>query len=214
MQNDFEPPLAALYAQLVAAAAPIFTGNTTAGNATISNVSSTAGLFSGLPVFGQGVAKLAVIDSFDAQAQTVTLDQPIETGLGGTGLSFTAGFQLTGRRLKHWSQCEGEQPALFLTHTGSEDVYDGTILPKTMVEAEVWIYSRAGEDPDAAPDTALNALCELVRATIAARDNFLTNQNTLGGLCQWCRVEGKTDYDPGDQDSQSKAVIPVKILLP
>jgi hypothetical protein len=37
---------------------------------------------------------------------------------------------------------------------------------------------------------------------------------TLGGLVQWCRIEGTILKFPGDVDNQALACIPVKILWP
>jgi hypothetical protein len=210
MNNDQETVLAALLTHLAGAVTVNFTGNGSSGSAIVSNLSATAGFFIGLPVFGPGVPRGAVIQSFDAIALTATLDQPLTED--STGGSFTTGFLTTSRRLKFWSEVE-EQPALFVTHTGAEDEWSNDVFAKTTVEADIVIYSRAGEDPDAAPDITLNNLVNAVREALAP-DDPATGTFTLGDLCHWCRIEGKTEYDPGDTDKQSKAVIAVRILLP
>ena len=103
------------------------------------------------------------------------------------------------------------QPALFLRHTAAEDDYPGTVLQRTSIEAEIWIYAK-NTDPNAPADTLLNNLITAVRTVLAA--DVMGNPVNLSGLARFCRIEGRSDYDPGDIDAQAKAVIPVKILLP
>jgi hypothetical protein len=207
--QPFEPVMAALFAQLVASATFTFTADATATSAVLANVSSFTGLFAGLPVFGEGVEALAVIQSLDAAAHTVTLSAPL--GASGTAVAFTTGFLTTGRRVEHWSKVT-EQPALFLRRIGSDDVYSGQ-MPITDLDCEVWIYSKAGEDPDAIPDEALSNLDWMIRAAFApdVRGDFV--RNTIGGRVYWARVQGRSDYSPGDQGGQGISRIPVRITL-
>ena len=128
-------------------------------------------------------------------------------------LAAVANFGDTGRRKKFWSKVT-EFPALFLSHHADEDVYHGSILGQTTIEAEVWIYSNAGRNPDVAPSVALNGLIDAVRAVFLTPDNPMTRTFTLGGLVQWARIEGKTEIDPGDIDGIAKAILPVRILCP
>lgn len=118
-------------------------------------------------------------------------------------------FETTGRRVLHWSQV-ANQPALFLRRIGMSDTYTGSML-KTTMECELWIYSKAGEDPDVAPDAGLTVLEAEVRDSFAPNDQ---NRFTIGGLVYWCRIEGRTDVSPGDQGPQAIARIPVRITLP
>lgn len=122
-----------------------------------------------------------------------------------------AGFLTTGRRVQHWSQVSA-QPALFLRHIGTTDTFSGQ-LPITTLECEIWIYSNAGENPTVAPDTQLNVLVDAVRA-ILIPDREPDYRFTIGGLVYWCRIEGRSDYAPGDQGGQAIARIPVRITLP
>jgi len=206
MSPDFESSMNALFARMIAAATILFTADAVADDGTLSNVSSFNRLFVGLPVFGPGVPRGAVISGIDATAGTVTLSGTVSAG--GTVVAFTTGFLTTGRRVKHWQQV-AEQPALFLRRTGTLDEYDGD-LPIVTVDGEIWIYSRAGEDPDAAPDVALSNLDRLARDSLEPDDDM---RCTLGGLCYWCRIEGRSDYSPGDQSGQGISRIPVRITL-
>jgi hypothetical protein len=206
MSPDFETPMNALFARMVASATIVFTADSTVDDATLSNVSSFEHLFVGLPVFGPGVSRGAVISGIDANAGTMTLSGAV-TG-NGTAAEFTTGFLTTGRRVKHWQQVP-DQPALFLRRTGTLDEYDGD-LPIVTIEGEIWIYSKAGEDPAAAPDVALSNLDRRARDSLEADDDM---RCTLGGLVYWCRIEGRSDYSPGDQSGQGISRIPVRITL-
>lgn len=118
-------------------------------------------------------------------------------------------FVTVGRRVKHWTQVP-EQPALFLRRTGMHDHHNGS-MPITTMECELWIYCKAGGDPEIAPDEVLTGLENEVRAALAPDDQ---NRFTIGGLVHWCRIDGKSDISPGDQGPQAIARIPVKITLP
>jgi hypothetical protein len=210
MNTNFEPAMSALFTRLVAAATVTFTANATAAGATLTDVSDLAGLFPGLPVFGPGVVKGATVLSLDPEALTVTLSAPV--GAAAAEATFTTGFLTTGRRVKPWSQVT-EQPALFLRRMGTEDVVDETYTITTLL-AEIWIYSKAGEDPDAVPDVALSNLDQMVRASLAPDGDYGDPRCTLGGVAYWARIEGRSDYAPGDISSQGISRIPVRITLP
>lgn len=118
-------------------------------------------------------------------------------------------FQTLGRRVLHWSQV-ANQPALFLRRIGMSDTHTGS-MPITTMECELWIYSKAGENPEVAPDEGLTVLEAEVRDSFAPDDQ---NRFTIGGLVYWCRIEGRSDISPGDQGPQAIARIPVRITLP
>lgn len=212
MNVDFEPVLAALFAHLQAAVTVAFSASATASSPTLTNVSNFSGLFAGLPVFGPGVVRGATIQSLNPGARTVTLTDAVSAA--GSGVAFTTGFLTTGRRTQHWSQVSA-QPALFLRKTGTTDEYDhDSFFSRTTLECEAWIYSNAGKNPDAAPETALNNLDQLVRQSFAPDGDYGDPRFTLGGLAYWCRIEGRSDYSPGDQGGQALARIPIRITLP
>lgn len=210
MRNDVEPVLAALLTHLTASAQISFTATATKDSDTLTAVSGTDGMFTGLPVFGEGVPRGATIASIDAGAGTVTLDQ--KATQDAADADYVTGFQTVGRRAKFWGDVQA-QPALFIRHTGDDDDWAQTIFSKTTIEVEVWVYSRAGENPDIPPDTALNNLVRCIRESLAP-DNPATGRFTLGGTVDWCRIEGHSDFDPGDIDAQAKAVLPIRITLP
>lgn len=208
MNNDFEPVLSALFTHLQAAVAFSFTGTLTEGSATVTSVTVPAGLVKGLPITGEGVPDQAFIAAIGTN--TITLSDVATAP--GTGVALQTGFATAGRRVKMWQECQA-QPAMFLRHIGNHDEYTHNgMLQRTTVKAEVWLYSKAGQDPNVAADITLNALSVAIRSSFAFDDP--TGLFTLGGVCSWCRIEGESVYDPGDLDDQSKAIFPILISLP
>jgi len=123
-----------------------------------------------------------------------------------------AEFKTVGRRLQLWTSVTAF-PAVFVRHTGDHYVREA-MLAKVTINAEIWIYSKAGADPNVAPDTGLNELVDAVEA-IMVPDTPMLNTLTLGGILgvQHCWLEGESILDPGDLDFIAKAVLPVKILV-
>jgi hypothetical protein len=209
--TDIEPIMAAAFAHLSASATIIFTASASLGEAELFDVSPTADLFAGLPVFGPGVPAGAMISAVDHDAATVTLTAPMEDAvLDG---DFTTGFLTKSRRARHWQQTPN-QPAFFLRRVGMTDEADGHFVIRT-IECEMWIYCNAGQDEGLAADEALTGLETMLRRSLAPdqRDDEGT-RFTLGGLVYWCRIEGRADISPGDQDAQAIARIPLRITIP
>lgn len=121
-------------------------------------------------------------------------------------------FKTTGRRVKSWTD-QSPQPAFYLRHIADEDESAWDPLQLNSIEVEAWIYSEAGKDPDAQPDTELNDLVRQVREAMAPDDDD-RQVFTLSGKVWACGIKGRSEFDPGDLDGYSKAVIPIKILLP
>jgi hypothetical protein len=208
---DHEQIITALLRHLVCAVAREFTGTGADGSAVIAGVSSFDGLRVGCPIIGPGVQADTVIYEMDAESASLVLSQPLGEGAGEG--CFNTGFLTTGRRVIPWDKVT-EQPALFLRHVRDEDNFSGdNNLGAVTIELEAWIYSRAGQDPSVAPDISLNVLAEMIRDALEP-DDLIANAFTLDGLVYRCRIEGDSEFDPGDLDAQGKALIPIKILIP
>jgi hypothetical protein len=201
-----EAVLTALINVLVASVQTAFTADTASGTATLANPSTTAGLFVGLPVFGVGIPRGAVIQTI----APLTLTLPATAT--ATGIAMTTGFLTFGRRFRHWTDVTA-QPALFLRDGDEELEYHNIILQRQTIKAEIWIYSRAGDNPDMAPATALNNLLDAVQSAFAP-DSPMTGRFTLGGLVEWCRLAGSILKSPGDLDGQAIALADVEITVP
>lgn len=201
-----ETVMTALFNALIASVQTTLTADTSANLAILGNPSSTKDLFVGLPVFGPGIPRGATIRSLT----------PLTLSLAATanarGVAITTGFLTASRRLKSWGDVSA-QPALFLRDTEEEVEYFNIILQRQTIKAEVWIYSQAGQNPDIAPITGLNNLLDAVQGAFAP-DDPMTGRFTLGGLVEWCRIEGRIEKSPGDLDGQAIAVADVSITVP
>ncbi|HLY04269.1 MAG TPA: hypothetical protein VKR31_00830 [Rhizomicrobium sp.] len=116
---------------------------------------------------------------------------------------------IDNRRLVLPSQLAGKT-ALFVEHISDDDTWTGTVVQKTEMEVWIWIFASPGDDD--VPSTVLNGLCAQVRNALAP--DGMGNPCTLGGLVHYARVEGKSEYFPGDIGKQALARIQVAILLP
>lgn len=126
-------------------------------------------------------------------------------------VSGAAGFRTIGRRLQFPDQVT-EQPAIFVRYLKDHYPERPTgLLPKTVMEAEIWIYATTGS-PDAVPDAVLNPLIDAVEA--ALQPSPAIGAQTLGGLVVHCWIEGDILKEPGDLDDQAMAMIPVRLLAP
>jgi hypothetical protein len=123
-------------------------------------------------------------------------------------------WAMFSRRVKLWSDvAPADQPALFVGEHGETVAYAGDNFPsKTTLNVDLLIYCSAGRDPESVPARALNIAIEALVATLAPDPK--TGRQTLGGLVQSCRIEGRVIKDPGDLDGQGFALVPVKILIP
>jgi hypothetical protein len=118
------------------------------------------------------------------------------------------------RRLKLWSDVPAtDQPALFVAEHGENIAYASENLPgKTTLNVDLFVYIAAGRDPERAPARALNVVLDGLCAALAP--DPASGRQTLGGLVQHCRIEGRIVKDPGDLDGQGLALVPVRILAP
>lgn len=123
------------------------------------------------------------------------------------------GFVTVSRRARLVKDVAAEeQPALFLEEGPGETVQNqGQGLPlKHFLHVDLGFYARLPDDRDLAPGSILNPLIDAIEAALepAACDE---NQ-TLGGLVAYCRVNGKILKNEGLLDGQASVVIPVEIL--
>lgn len=206
MQYPREQIVEALLAQASASISASFTANTTQGSAVLSNATALGPLAKGWPLFGPGIPRDTVV----ASLSPLTMSQPATAN--GTAIAITSGFRTTGRRLQ-FPDDVSEQPALFVRYLTDEYPLRPTGMPpKPVMECELWVYARSGNDPDMIPDQALNPLIDAIEYSL--RPDPASNVQTLGGLVVHCWIEGKIEKNPGDLDNQAMAVIPIKMLAP
>lgn len=138
-------------------------------------------------------------------------------------LQTAEGFMTFSRRMLDYSAISpGLMPILMLWEQPEEAIFPHRGLPVDIWEAAVVIVFKnasrvtAGDPTSAVPGaTILNPLIDAVRTALAP-DDPMTNGLTLGGLVDWCRVEGRTIVETGDTDANGfgGAVIPIRIQVP
>lgn len=123
-------------------------------------------------------------------------------------LQGVGGFTTVSRRLKHWGDVpSGDQPALYMaqrkehaaTTPGLETVFE--------LHVDLYLYANTQGDASLSPSTILNPLIDAVLAAI----NFdpITNKQTLGGLVEYCVVDGEIATDEGVLGDQGVVIIPI-----
>ena len=141
-----------------------------------------------------------------------------------TLLQTAPGFITYSRRVLDYSAiAPALMPILMLWEFPEESDYKpGRGLPRDTWEATVMIvFQNLSKPKDGDPTTAvpgstiINPLIDAVRAALVPDDDT-TNSLTLGGLVEWCRVEGRTIIETGDTDANGfgGAAIPIRILVP
>lgn len=123
-------------------------------------------------------------------------------------------WALMSRRVKLWSDvAAADQPALFVAEHGESVAYASENAPgKTILNVDLFVYVAGANDPDAVPASSINIALDAVCGSLAP--DPASGRQTLGGLVQHCRVEGRIVKDPGDLDGQGLALVPVRILAP
>lgn len=189
-----------------------FTADTTTGDVTLANVSDTSGMLIGMPISGDGVADGSVLATI---TPTVTVSLPMTADR--TGSALTQGFQTASRRLNHAFQ-EADMPAMYLLDVAEEHPQRGASSAYLMLmHCELWIFSKAGEDPDAIPAAALNNLIDAIERALNPTGNERPGgglQQTLGLKGVWyCRIQGEVQKDPGHDGRLAGAIIPILIQV-
>lgn len=189
-----------------------FTADLTAGDPTLYNISDTSGLVVGMPLFGNGVAPAATVAGLDPAVMSAP------AASGGFGLALGQGIATSSRRLQPWTSVKN-QPALFLV--GGHNLYPGisgregrlsNTPARITLEPVVWIYANV-PDPNALPETTLNALLDAFEKTLdpdPATDNGVWLNLGLQGVIH-CRIEGRVLINTGPIDGQAVAQIPLAV---
>jgi hypothetical protein len=201
--------LTALFAKLTAP--PLvceFTADTSTGDTTLANVSSTTGLMVGMPVAGDGVPLDAVIATV---TPAVTLSLPAVADR--TASPLCQGFQTAARRLAD-ANVEQDMPALYLIEGNEVHAYrsDGAAV-RVELNCEAWIYTRVGAAEAAIPASMLNVLIDGVERALYSDLPRSFRQNLGVHGVQYCRIEGEVQKDPGHTAQTALAVVPIKIVV-
>ncbi len=199
-----EDVLNALLSHIQSAFTASFTAATVRGSQTLLNPSSTAGVFVGFPLAGNGIAEGTTITGLSP----LTMSQPALAN--GAAVALQTGFALVDRRAEFGDNVPA--PALFLRCLDEEYQWQES-LQVLVLKPEICIVSKAGADPDAVPETALNTYMDAIDAAFKA-DDMQRQRFTLGGLVFWCRLNGKVEKATGDLGPQSQVWADIEIIVP
>jgi len=186
-----------------------FAADTTTGDVTLANVSDTSGMLVGMPISGDGVADGSVLATI---TPTVTVSLP--STADRTQSPLIQGFQTASRRLAHAAR-EADMPAMYLLDVGEDHPTRESTRPYfVLIYCELWVFSKAGEDPNAVPSTALNNIIDAIEKVLNP-----TGSQPGGGVRQplglngvlYCRIEGEVQKDPGHDGRLAMAIIPLRI---
>lgn len=109
------------------------------------------------------------------------------------------------------------RPAMYQFEGGNAQYrWNNNSLPvNRLIEAKWFIYFNSR---DQSSDTAplLNAVMDAVDVALQPRGMDLAagGRCSLGGTCDWCRIDGEVVMDPGDIDTDGVIIVPIKITLP
>lgn len=125
-------------------------------------------------------------------------------------VSAAASFVTVSRRLKHWADVSpGDQPALFQAQVDETVQTIPGLNSVFILRVDLYIYANTAGDSTLSPSTILNPLIDAV--TTALQFDRVTNKQTLGGLVEYCVVEGRIATDEGVLGDQGVCIIPVSM---
>ena len=119
----------------------------------------------------------------------------------------TSTFNTISRRLVHFNDVPpNSQPALFVTQANQVATIDVRGLTKWLLMAELYIYVRT--DGKQVPGTVFNTLLDTIQDALVF-DDIINAKLTLGGLVEFCRIEGEVQVHEGGIGDQSILIVPV-----
>lgn len=139
----------------------------------------------------------------------MTSSEPIWAALFAA-VAAMPGLVMSSRRLKDVTSLTAAQmPALYLHQDTekAEKIVRG--LPTIWrLHGHIYLYASNG-DPNIAPSTVLNPLVGSLRSILMPGPP--ENEQTLGGLVQWCRIDEVLFHEGTDME-QMIALVPVQML--
>lgn len=130
----------------------------------------------------------------------------------GSAINGSTTWNTVSNRLRLWADVLPEQqPAAFLVTHNEMDEYRNLGLLRRRLILSVWCYSRCDNSTGA---NDLDTMMESFETAFIKPDDYSTNDNTLGGLVYWIRIEGKVFKDPGDIDNQTLLIVPLVVEMP
>jgi hypothetical protein len=124
-------------------------------------------------------------------------------------VSTAPGLVTTSRKLLHWNDVQSSaRPALFQAQKGETAIQSTGLPTKWMLGVDIYVYvSTKGTDH---PGAVLNPILDAIAAKLDMP--FPGQPQTLGGLVQYARIDGRIETDEGTLGDDAVAIIPVSIL--
>ena len=120
-------------------------------------------------------------------------------------------LKTVSRRLQNVQDVQPENfPCAFQMQGEQANKYSGTGVPTVYTWKCDWLLYSYSDDPTIAPSTALNALIDAAVAILAPP----FGKQTLGGLVEYCAIDGNIQVFEGVLGDRAVAVLPITILLP
>lgn len=137
--------------------------------------------------------------------------EPIYEAIRGL-LASAPSVKLCSRRLRHFSQVNSaEHPAVFITQKGEQTVNTKGIPTKWHLKLDVYVYVHVGDDMEAVPSTAMNAVLSEIRSLLLP--NAVSGVPAgLQGLVSHAWIGEEIELFDGAVGAQAIAVIPLEVL--
>ncbi len=122
-----------------------------------------------------------------------------------------ANVKTASRRAKHWDDCKDvEFPCLFQMEKGQS--YANVVAQPAIktYEADLYVYTYTGNDPNKTPSIQLNNIVDAIEAALAP--DSATLRQTLGGLALRAWISGSILTSEGTLGSKAVAIIPIKLM--
>ena len=164
--------------------------------------------------FGQtstATSREQIFEALFAKVKDVVFDRPV--------LEKTT-WQGSIRKAVDYSQISAEQMPFLSQFEGPTEKYEqhGNRLPAIRtLQARLFCWARvASGDPNELGTQYITTMLEAVEKALAPEQQGygFPGLQTLGGLVQWCRIEGTILKFTGDTDQAACAAIPIMILWP
>lgn len=120
-------------------------------------------------------------------------------------------WKTVSRRLQNVQDVAAEDfPAAYQVQGNQTTKYQGSV-PAAGDWRVNWILYAYNDDPSTAPSVQLNTLVDAALAALAPATGF--DKNTLGGLVEYCAVEGDIEIFEGVLGDRAIAIIPIRIVI-
>lgn len=127
-------------------------------------------------------------------------------------LQTVAGLTTISRRVKNVQDVQPEDfPAAYQLQ-GVQAIKFSGANPASNVWHASWLLYAHDPDPASAPSTQLNNLIDAAVAVLAPSPGF--DKQSLGGLVEYCAIDGTIDVFEGVLGDRAVAVLPIVIVLP